>query len=154
MCYIICVRIFARIHTGAILKNSDKPILPISLNDIQHQMMIGGLLGDSHLGQGRKDYIRLKIDRQYRDLPYLEWQYNLYKDCCSSGIREYTKEDKRYNTNYKYCSFRTRGVPAFIDYYNKWYGSGTRQVPEDIEFTPLILAVWFADDGCMLMMAA
>jgi hypothetical protein len=36
-----------------------------------------------------------------------------------------------------------------LPYYNKWYPQQNKVVPIDIKFTPLTLAVWFADDGYM-----
>lgn len=130
-------------------KFSNEFIFPNKLNDVQHQIMIGGLLGDSGLMKhGGAKYPRMRIERQYLDKPYLEWQFSYFKEFVMyDSLKEYTKYDHRYDTNYKYVSFKTRNIPAFLDYYNNWYGSGTRKVPLNIELTPLILAVWFADDG-------
>lgn len=126
-------------------------LLPHTLTTFQHETMIGGLLGDSNLSLSKgSKYPRMKIDRQGLDRPYIEWQYSVFQELCRSGVRNFERFDKRYNKTHQYCSFRTRAVPAFLDYYNEWYGSGSRQVPENIELTPLILAVWFADDGCII----
>lgn len=128
---------------------SNEFILPHTLNDIQRQVLIGGLLGDSSIMKDGK-FPRMKIERQALDKPYIDWEYNIFKDLCKSGVKEFERFDKRYNKSHKYVSFRTRAVPALLDYYNKWYPNNIRQVPTDIEFTPLILAVWFADDGCII----
>ena len=131
------------------MKYSNEFILPHTLNDIQHQVLVGGLLGDFSIIKDGK-YPRMKVDRQALDKPYIDWEYNVFKNLCKSGVKEFERFDKRYNKSHKYVSFRTRAVPAFLDYYNKWYPNNVRQVPLDIEFTPLILAVWFADDGCII----
>ena len=130
-------------------KFSNEFILPQELSAIQHEILVGGLLGDASLALDSK-FPRMKIDRQRLDRPYLEWQFDHFKEFCFSGVREITRFDKRYNKSYEHVCFRTRAVPAFLNYYHKWYGSGSKQVPEDIELTPLILAVWFADDGCII----
>lgn len=131
------------------MKRSNEFLLPHTLTDLQHQVMIGGLLGDSSLMLDSK-FPRMKIDRQALDRQYIDWQYNIFKDLCKSGVREFERTDKRYNKRHNYVSFRTRAVPAFLKYYHEWYPSGIRLVPEKLEFTPLILAVWFADDGCVI----
>jgi hypothetical protein len=132
------------------MKYSNEFILPHTLSDLQHQVMIGGLLGDGSLQKEGK-YPRMKIDRQAIDKPYIDWQYKVFETLCLSGVREFERFDKRYNKSHKYVSFRTRAVPAFLTYYNEWYPNGIRLVPETIAFTPLILAVWFADDGCVVV---
>jgi len=131
------------------MHHSNEFLLPHILAPIQHEVLIGGLLGDSSIMKDGK-YPRMKIDRQARDKPYIEWQYNIFKDLCKSGVKNIERFDKRYDKINRQVSFRTRAVPAFLDYYNKWYPNNIRQVPEDIQFTPLILAVWFADDGCII----
>lgn len=123
--------------------------MPHTLTNTQHQVMVGGLLGDSCLAKDGK-YPRLKIDRQAKDRPYLEWQYGIFSELCLSDIKDIERYDKRYDKSYKQVSFRTRAVPAFLSYYETWYVGGARQVPETIELAPLILAVWFADDGCVV----
>lgn len=131
------------------MKYSNEFLLPHILTPIQHETIIGGLLGDSGFEKSGK-YPRMKIDRKALDKPYLEWQYNVFQNLCSSGIKEFERFDKRYNRPHQYCSFRTRAVPAFLNYYHDWYPNGKRQVPENVELSPLTLAVWFADDGCVI----
>ncbi len=128
---------------------SNENILPSILNDVQHQVLIGGLLGDFSMSKDGK-FPRVKVDRQSLDKDYINWQFSIFKDLCLSPVREFERYDKRYDKTHKYVSFRTRAVPAFLPYYQKWYPNGVRQVPSDIEFTPLILAIWFSDDGCII----
>jgi len=130
---------------------SNNLVLPHTLNDIQHQVLIGGLLGDLGLTKDQRSlFPRLKVDRQFLDNDYMNWQFNIFENLCKSPVKIFERFDVRYNKTHKYCSFRTRAVPAFLDYYNTWYPSGTKIVPEDIVFTPLILATWFCDDGCII----
>jgi len=63
--------------------------------------MIGGLLGDSSLMLDGK-FPRMKIDRQALDRPYIDWQYNIFKDLCKSGVREFQRFDKRYDKIHNY----------------------------------------------------
>jgi len=123
--------------------------LPTILTDLQHQVLVGSLLGDLHMSLDGINP-RIKIDRQFKDKEYLNWQYNIFKDFCKSGIKEITRFDKRYNKNYHYVSFRTRSVPVFLKYYHQWYKNKIKIIPHNLVLTPMILAVWFCDDGCII----
>jgi hypothetical protein len=113
------------------------------LNNIQHQVLIGGLLGDSCLEMGNKSKnARLKIERQLLDKNYLEWQYSIFKNLCSAGIKEYNRFDKRYNKYYNSCYFKTKTSELLTAYYNKWYINKIKCIPNDIELTSLVLAIY------------
>ena len=43
--------------------------------------------------------------------------------------------------------FVTRSLPELTPYFRSFYGTGKKRVPE-LELRPLVLAVWFMDDGC------
>lgn len=129
--------------------HSNEFILPHDLSEIQNDVLIGSLLGDGSLSKDGK-YPRLKIERSLSDLNYLSWQFSIFENFCSSRITTYHKYDKRYNKVYNSAAFRTRAVPAFLKYYDKWYINGIKKIPVDIVLSPLIIAVWIADDGCII----
>jgi len=132
------------------MKFSNEFVLPHQLTLIQNEVLIGSLLGDGSISLSEKSkYPRFKIDRKILDKPYLEWQYNIFENLFSSSIRSFERYDKRYNKSHQYCSFKTRAVPAFLKYYQDWYPNGKKILPTNIQLTKLIIAVWFADDGCL-----
>lgn len=134
------------------VKFSNVDILPHQLTDTQNQVFIGGMLGDSSLEFAKTSrFPRMKIDRQFRDKLYLEWQFNIFKNLCvENAFKEIERYDERYNKTNKQVSFRTRAVPAFKYYYEKWYPNRKKIIPDDLKLTPLICSVWFADDGCII----
>jgi len=67
-----------------------------------------------------------------------------------SGIKQYSKYDRRYNKKYDYIYFRTKSSSILSEYYDKWYVDGAKSIPDDIELTPMVMAVWIADDGCVI----
>jgi hypothetical protein len=75
--------------------------------------------------------------------------YNTFKDFCSSGVVDGSILDKRTGNINFYTKFVTRRCGVFIPYYEKWYKNRKKHIPEDLVLTPLILAIWFADDGHM-----
>jgi hypothetical protein len=126
--------------------------LPQKLDLIQEEVLIGSLLGDGSLEFAKSSrFPRLKIDRQILDKEYLLWQQNIFKDLCMpNSVREVERFDKRYNKYHQYIYFRTRAIPAFKSYHEKFYVGGKKIVPNDLILSPLIVAVWFADDGCLI----
>jgi len=123
----------------------------VKITTLQHEVLIGGLLGDASLElSGRMRSPRLKIERSYKDIQYLQWQFSVFRNLCHSGLHTYKRYDKRYDKVYKSSYLRTRQLPELLSYYKKWYPNNKRDVPRDIKLTPLTLAVWVADDGCII----
>jgi len=134
------------------VQQSNEFILPHKLTKIQEQVFIGGMLGDAALERaGAAKFPRMKIDRQAKDKEYLLWQFNIFSNLCSEdAFKEYSRYDERYKKSYHQVSFRTKAIPAFKEFHEKWYPDGLKIIPEDLELTPLVCAIWFADDGCIL----
>jgi hypothetical protein len=122
---------------------------PQNLTTLQHEVLTGSLLGDAYLGI-KQDSINpsLRIQRQLIDLPYLQWQFEIFRNCCrEKAIRIGKNFDKRYNKWREFCNLESRYIPAFEPYHTEWYGSGKKRIPKDIELTKLIIAVWVCDDA-------
>lgn len=120
----------------------------MKIDKVQKQIIEGSLLGDGCLAprKNRKN-TRFSILRKLDDLIYLEWQYSHLKDLCKTGIREKSYFDKRTCKTYKSCYFTTLSSDELTSISQKWYYSGKKIVPDDIVITPLMLGVWFLDDG-------
>jgi hypothetical protein len=122
--------------------------MPSSLSMEQEEVLIGGLLGDTYLySYENHKNAGISIARSIKDYDYLEWQYNLYIDFCSKGIRKFFSSFRGKGKKTEQCSFRTRVSNLFTPFRKKWYPSGIKIVPKDLILTPLIVAIWFCDDG-------
>lgn len=122
--------------------------VPNDLNIYQTQILIGSLLGDGSLYQYKNQInAGLAIGRAAKDLKYLEFQYSIFKDFCSSDIKYKNLFDKRTNKKYDGYVFRTQTSNIFSNFRNKWYENNLKTIPNDLRITPLICAIWFADDG-------
>lgn len=111
----------------------------IQITNIQHEVIVGSLLGDGHIELcGRS--ARLRIEHSYRQKEYVDWKYAILKSLTWSAPKEKVGF-KRHN-----YWFNTLGLPQLVWFYETF---GNRKVPKDIEdyLTPLVLAVWFMDDG-------
>jgi len=119
------------------------------LTDIQEQILNGHLLGDGHLSKYEKDKnAAFVLKRKEADYEYLLWSYNYFEEFMTDkGIRNtYSFTREKY---FSQVYFRTKQLPVFTEYHNKWYIEGKKIVPKDLILTPLTIAVWFADDGCI-----
>ena len=133
---------------NCVRRSSNEDKLPHVLTDIQHQILIGSMLGDGHMSLADKcRYPILKIARTIKDEDYLLWEYNQFKELCSAEPRYDINPDGFTGKNHESILFKTRSVPAFLPYYHQWYINKIKIVPQTLTLTPLIVAVWFADDG-------
>lgn len=139
-----------------ILKPTSKyhELLTISIENFskeQIEIVTGLMLGDGciHYYRDTAKYPRLTNTRKSTDIDYLKWQYDILKDVYSSPPKEYSKFDKRTNKTYHSCYANSRAAPVFKHFYDLWYPSGKKLVPKNLVLTPLVIAVWFCDDGNM-----
>lgn len=93
------------------------------------------------------EYLR-HVDKQFGILGTGVSLYQTAKECANSasesGFSPNAKE-KNYSDQY---SWRTRCHPD-IQEFAKWYASGKKVWPEDIELTPTVLKHWYCGDGCL-----
>jgi recombination protein RecA len=112
-----------------------------SLTERQEAIIIGCLLGDGSMRC--KTNALLEINHSIRQMEYVEWKYNEFKELVS------TKPHKRFgNAGRIAYRFTTRSLPELTEIYRKFYQSGKKIIPNDLKLQPLSLAVWFMDDGC------
>lgn len=140
---------------NAILKNSicascKSNQIPSILTDHQKEILDGLMLGDGSIvfpNKNRSKYPRLCLNRKTNDKEYLNWQYNIFKEFYSSEPKDRDIYDKRTNKVYKSTSLISKSGQLFLDYYNKWYPNKKKIVPRDLKLSPLLLLIWFLDDG-------
>lgn len=126
--------------------------MPI-LTDRQREIVVGSLLGDAYLSRPAKDTYNscLRILRSSNDRDYLCWQFDELQSLCSvrASISDGSTIDGRTGSEYFFSRFNTRSLPVFTTLRKLWYPQGVKVVPDDLELTPLSIAVWFCDDGCL-----
>lgn len=116
---------------------------------IQAEHLAGSMLGDGSIEMGKlAHHARLYIGRQAKDKEYLEWQASIFSNICNDDpVGHSSFFDKRTQKTYLRTFFRTRNCPVITEYWKKWYPKGKKIVPRDLTLTPLILLIWFLDDG-------
>jgi len=113
-----------------------------SLTQEQKSIITGSLLGDGYLRivPGRKNAF-LEINRSLAEKNYVDWKYQKLKDLVKSPPKQRKGQGQR--IAYR---FFTRQYPELTKLYQKFYRGREKIVP-NLKLNPLMMTVWFMDDG-------
>ena len=114
-----------------------------SLTQYQLSIIIGSILGDGYLkiANGRNDAF-LEINHSIKAKKYVDWKYQSLKDICKSGPKQRIIDETR--TAYR---FYTRQHNELTKLYKMFYKNRKKIIPSSLVLDPIILAIWFMDDG-------
>ena len=114
-----------------------------SLTQLQKSVIIGCILGDGYLRRlpNRRDAF-LEINHSFKAKEYVDWKYSVLRNICVSAPKK-----RQVDKNRIAYRFFTRQHPEITELYEKFYVKGKKTIPSNIELNPVILAVWFMDDG-------
>ena len=114
-----------------------------SLTQFQKSVIIGSILGDGYIRivPGRKDAF-LEINHSIKAKDYVDWKYSVLKNICKSSPKARKSGEQR--TAYR---FFTKQHPEITVLSKRFYKDGKKIVSPDLKLDPVILAVWFMDDG-------
>jgi len=113
-----------------------------------NKFLEGSLLGDGSLQSRSTRAARYGLGQKYRE--YCEWiskfleRYSIEQ---SGNITERLKgfnNDSKKTKCYRYTSL---DYSNFKPIHTRWYGSGQKVIPQDLELSPLALRHWFIEDG-------
>ena len=114
-----------------------------SLTQFQKSVIIGCILGDGYLRKipGRKEAF-LEINHSIKAKEYVDWKHSVLESICLSGPKERKIGEKR--SAYR---FFTRQHPEITELWKRFYKDGKKIIPSGMKLDPIILAVWYMDDG-------
>lgn len=119
------------------------------LTSEQHQLLIGSLLGDGSMDATSQESARYNEGHCIAQAEYLEWKVNILGPYVSS-VFDTTKTDREGKV-FHGRGFTTVSCPTLRSYYDLFYPPPDRKkrfpVSLSDEMTPLVLAVWYLDDG-------
>jgi len=105
------------------------------------------LLGDGHLERQKGALTaRLKIEHSLSQAAYVAWKHDEWREWVSTPPRERQKRN-RLGTVSTNIGFSTLSHVELERFRERFYRDRRKVVPEDLELTPLSMAVWFMDDG-------
>jgi len=124
-----------------------------SISKFQKKVIIGCLLGDGSLEcRSRGGSARLRIHHGWRQKELVFWKYKALKNLVSCIPKKIIcwKNPKNSEDYYSWY-FHTRTIPELREFYKTFYSNGKKRLPNNIAklVTPISLAVWIMDDGCL-----
>ncbi len=116
----------------------------------QRLIIWGTLLGDAYLQKTGKKNARLKIEHSAKQKDYIFWKYEKLKNLAQDKPKLIKRFNPKFQKEYYYYRFQTHSSPILGKYKRWFYKEGKKVVPENVKTIlkhPLVLAVWFMDDG-------
>ncbi len=119
----------------------------LKLTKQQKEVLVGTLLGDSHLSTYNRVNYNVMVQHGYSQKEYTDWLYEIFKEWVRTPPQ--IKYQKINGKLYQKYWFNTLSHAAFRFFAQQFYCNGKKIVPQLIHrwLTPLGLAVWFMDDG-------
>lgn len=111
-----------------------------SLTEEQEQVIVGSLLGDGTMRI--KTNALLEINHSEKQKELVDWFYANLKQFVGTSPKI-----RKGNGNRVAYRFTTRSLPIFTSFYKQFFLNGKKIIPANIKLSPLVLAVWFMDDG-------
>ncbi|UCD14827.1 MAG: hypothetical protein JSV34_03640 [Candidatus Omnitrophota bacterium] len=90
-----------------------------------------------------KTHALLEINHSVKQKEYVEWKYNVLLPLTVTPPKLRKSGHKRFAYR-----FTTKSLEVLTNFYKRFYQQGVKVIPENLEISPLSLAVWFMDDGC------
>lgn len=109
----------------------------------QEEILIGSLLGDAYITKRGQ----IQFEQSDKQKEYLFWKHCELSSISYKNISIVKRFDKRFNAEYTSYRFWTRQY--FLSWRNKFYFENKKIIPKDLQLSPLSLAVWYMDDGCL-----
>jgi hypothetical protein len=113
------------------------------LNQFQKSVIIGTVLGDGYLRivPGRQNAF-LEINHAASQREYVMWKYDVLK-----GIRAGAPKVRYGHESRQAIRFHTRQSQELTQLRTRFYRGKVKIIPNDLALDPVMLAVWFMDDG-------
>ena len=114
-----------------------------SLTKLERQIIVGSLLGDGYMRiiPGRSNAF-LEVNHSIRAKVYVDYKFKSLKRLCESSPKERSTNENR--IAYR---FFTKQHKVLTDLYHQFYQHGRKIIPAGLIIDPVILAVWYMDDG-------
>ena len=109
----------------------------------QEEILTGSLVGDAYItARGQ-----IQFEQSVHQKEYLFWKHQELSSISYKNVSIAKRFDKRYK--HENISYRFWTRQYFASWREKFYLNNKKIVPKDIQLTPLSIAVWYMDDGCL-----
>jgi len=127
----------------------------VIISDILNEFITGSLLGDGYITKylfnkqtSKNKNSMLSIKHSIKQKEYVLYKYSILTNEIKCKLTECEFYDDRikFKNIYKYILLNTIQNKSFNEIRNIWYEE-KKIIPKNIKITPLVLAIWFQDDG-------
>ena len=123
------------------------------ISQFQKEVINGCLLGDGRLEcRSKRGRARLRIHHGWKQKNLVLWKYRALKNLVATPPRKIISwRNPRNNKDYYSWYFHTLTLKELEEFYWNFFPDGNKKLPKNIFqiLTPLSLAVWIMDDGCL-----
>lgn len=115
------------------------------LTNEQKSLIIGSILGDGYLRilQDRSNAF-LEINHSLKAKAYVDYKYHILKNLCLSAPKERFTNQEKTKSAYRFYTIQHKDL---TNLYHEFYKNGRKVISRELELNPLILAIWYMDDG-------
>lgn len=121
----------------------------MKLTQTQRDIVLGSILGDGFLQKTGAKNARLRYEHSATQKPYLLWKIGKLPGLFQGRVTELSRVHPGSKQTYSYVRAQSNATPELGELRQIFYPNGRKQIPIDLEnwLSPLVLAVWYMDDG-------
>ncbi|MEK7535137.1 MAG: hypothetical protein AAB613_01365 [Patescibacteria group bacterium] len=119
------------------------------LTSTQRDIIVGSVLGDGFLQKTGSNNARLRFEHSAKQESYLLWKIDKLPDLFQGRVTHLDRVHPGSKETYSYVRSQSNATPILGKYRQMFYEDSRKQVPANLEslLSPLVLAVWYMDDG-------
>lgn len=121
----------------------------ISLSQKQKSILFGTIMGDGYLQRTGQKNARLRLEHRKDQKEYLLWKVEQLRLLFQGKAKYLERIHPTTKRKYAYWRHQSQSTPYLGKLRKVFYPEGKKIIPENIEkyLTPLMLSVWYMDDG-------
>lgn len=114
-----------------------------SLTNVERSIIVGSVLGDGYMRiiPGRNNAF-LEINHSLKAKKYVDYKYQSLKRLVAISPKERVTNEGRHAYR-----FFTKQHKDITNIYRAFYKNGKKIIPKYLKLNPLIIAIWYMDDG-------
>jgi len=121
----------------------------IFLSKEQKSILFGTILGDGYLQKTGEKNARLRLEHGARQREYLLWKVKKLGELFQGKAKYLERIHPISKKKYSYWRHQSQTNPYLGKLRKIFYPDGKKRIPKELEkyISPLMLAVWYMDDG-------
>ncbi len=106
------------------------------------EFLDGLLLGDGYLANRE---VSICYSHSDKNKGFLEWLKRMFEDFGFSTSK--IRKDRYKNCKAITYRIHSRSYRNLMVFYERWYGTGEKKIPDDFEYSPTKILLWYLGDG-------